>query len=235
MLRFGDERGWLNSDIYSVEDQSSVMLECFGTRNLQWNSSTGLEISLNRSDDIYWSYDHTRDALALVIQNFTISYAAVYTCMSDLFMFDSGHLSLSLLITSCELFDVTCSPYSTYLSLSLSLSSTPPPLTANPAVFIQSNIQYVLAGNSTTIEATVHASPADSALVQWYHNATLINTLNDTRYSTSQDGSAHRLEIENVSDNELGEYEVVVSVGGVNASDEITLEFFGEYTFCLNF
>ena len=102
MLRFGDDRGWLNSDLYFVEDQLRVRLECFGTGNLQWSSSTGLEISLNRSGDIYWSYDHTRDALALVIQNFTASYTAVYTCTSDLTVFDSDPLSLSLLITSCE-------------------------------------------------------------------------------------------------------------------------------------
>ena len=78
----------------------------------------------------------------------------------------------------------------------------------------------------------MYASPADSALVQWYHNATHINTLNDTVYTTrSQDGGTHRLEIENVSENELGEYVIVVSIDGVNATDEITLEFIGESLF----
>jgi hypothetical protein len=97
-------------------------------------------------------------------------------------------------------------------------------------------VQYVPVpvGNSTTIiEATVHASPADSAVVvQWYHNATLIDTSNDTGYTTSQDGSRHRLEIESVSESELGEYTIVVSIDGVNATDEIILKFHGEYFYC---
>ena len=71
----------------------------------------------------------------------------------------------------------------------------------------------------------MHASPADSALVQWYHNATLISILNETGYTTSQDGSI--LEIESVGEDELGEYVIVVSVDGVNASDEIILKFKG--------
>ena len=104
MLRFADDRGWLSSDLYFVEDESRVSLECFGTGSLWWNSSTGLEISLNRSADIYWSPDHTRDALALVIQNFTTSYTAVFTCTSDLTVLGGGPLSSSLLITSCEWF-----------------------------------------------------------------------------------------------------------------------------------
>ena len=102
-LIFADELERPVSDLHFVEDLSRVQLECFGTGNLQWSSSTGLEISSNQSDDIYWSYDHTRDALTLVIQNFTASYAAVYTCTSDLTnVLSMRSDSLSLLITSCE-------------------------------------------------------------------------------------------------------------------------------------
>ena len=105
MLRFADDIGQPISDLHFVEDQSRVRLECFGTGNLQWSSSTGLEISSNQSGDIYWSYDHTRDALALVIQNFTTNYTAVYTCTSDLTNVLGSKLPLSLLITSCECVD----------------------------------------------------------------------------------------------------------------------------------
>ena len=79
----------------------------------------------------------------------------------------------------------------------------------------------------------MHASPADSAVVQWYHNATLINTSNETGYSTStsQDGSRHRLEIDSVSESELGVYVIVLSIDGDNATDEIILKFHGEYIF----
>ena len=82
-------------------------MECFGTGDLQWSSSSGLDISSNQSGDIHWSYDHTRDALALVIQNFTASYTAVYTCTSDLAVLGSDPLAFSLLITSCECVDDT--------------------------------------------------------------------------------------------------------------------------------
>ena len=101
---------------------------------------------------------------------------------------------------------------------------------ANPAVFIQSEVQYVLAGNSTIVEASVYASPADSALVKWYHGTRFIDLLNVTDYSTSvsQDGDVHRLEIESVGETELGEYLIVVTLGELNASDEILLTFLGK-------
>ena len=199
---------------------SHIRLECFGTGNLQWTSSTGLEIPSDRSGDIYQSYDHTRDALALVIQNFTISNTAVYTCVSDLTdVFNSNPISLSLFLTNCECVYNHGIPL---LTPSVSFS-------ANPAVFIQSRVQYVLAGNSTTLEATVYASPADLALVQWYHERTFINTLNETGYTASQHGDIHTLEIESVSENELGEYTIVVTLEGLNATDDIILKFLGSY------
>ena len=77
----------------------------------------------------------------------------------------------------------------------------------------------------------MHVFPADSAVVQWYHNATLIDASIETGYSTStsQDGSRHRLEIDSVGESELGEYVIVVSIDGANATDEIILKFHGEY------
>ena len=63
VLRLEDATMQQVNDLYFVEDQSSVRLECFGSGNLQWNSSTGLEIPVATSGNIYQSYDSTRDAL----------------------------------------------------------------------------------------------------------------------------------------------------------------------------
>ena len=90
------------NDLYSVENEARVRLECYGTGNLQWTSSTGLEIPLAGSGDIYQSYDHTRDALALVIQNFTSTTIATYTCVTDLIDAHNTPISISVLITSCK-------------------------------------------------------------------------------------------------------------------------------------
>ena len=91
----------------------------------------------------------------------------------------------------------------------------------------------MLAGNSTMLEARVFSSPSDSALVQWYHKGRLIDTANEARYVASSDGDIRRLEVNRVSENELGEYMIVVSLNGLNATDRITLNFPGMYTISL--
>ena len=73
----------------------------------------------------------------------------------------------------------------------------------------------------------MYASPADLALVQWYHETRFINTLNETGYTASQYGDIHRLEIESVGENELGEYTIVVTLEGLNTTDDIILKFLG--------
>ena len=102
-LRLIDERMLAVSDLYSVENGARLRLECFGTGNLQWTSSTGLEISSDESGNIYRSYDHTRDALTLVIQNFTNDTIATYTCMTDVTDVNGSPITISVLITSCKL------------------------------------------------------------------------------------------------------------------------------------
>ena len=90
------------TDLYSVENEASIRLECFGTGSLQWSSSTGLQIPSDQSGNIYQIYDHTRDALALVIQNFTSVTIATYTCMSNLTDAHNSPITTSVLITSCK-------------------------------------------------------------------------------------------------------------------------------------
>ena len=90
------------NDLYFVEDQSSVRLECFGSGNLQWNSSTGLEIPVATSGNIYQSYDSTRDALSLVIRNFTSITTSTYTCITDLTDTLNSPITEAVLVTSCK-------------------------------------------------------------------------------------------------------------------------------------
>ena len=90
------------SDLYSVENEAQVRLECLGTGTLQWSSSTGSQIWSDESGNIYQSYDHTRDALTLVIQNFTSVNIATYTCMTNLTDAHNSPITASVLITSCK-------------------------------------------------------------------------------------------------------------------------------------
>ena len=99
----------------------------------------------------------------------------------------------------------------------------------NPSVVIRSREQYVLSGTSTTLEARVFASPSDSATVRWYHRGTLIDDVNDNRYTASSEGDIHRLRVSSVSETETGEYTIVVSLNGVNSTDSISLNFPGLY------
>ena len=89
------------NDLYFIENEARVRLECFGTGNLQWSSSTGLQILSDMSGNIHQSYDHARDALTLVIQNFT-SVTITYTCMTDLTDAHNSPITVSVLIASCK-------------------------------------------------------------------------------------------------------------------------------------
>ena len=94
------------NDLYFVEDESGVHLMCFGTGNLEWTSSSGLEIPSGESGNIYQSYDHTRDALTLMIQNFTSTTTATYTCMTDLTDAHNDPITVSVLITTLSLIHI---------------------------------------------------------------------------------------------------------------------------------
>ena len=107
------------------------------------------------------------------------------------------------------------------INLILSLS------TVNPAVVIRSRVQYVLAGHSTTLEARVFASPAESAVVQWYHEGRLIDDANETDYTINSRGDICMLTVDSVSKDKIGRYTVVVILNGVNVTDQISLEFPG--------
>ena len=103
------------------------------------------------------------------------------------------------------------------------------PSAANPDVIIQSEIQYVLADSSTTLEARVFASPPESAVVQWYHKERLIDNATESSYTTTSVGDLYRLTVNGVSENEVGEYTIVVTLNGRNATDRITLSLPGTW------
>ena len=94
-------------------------------------------------------------------------------------------------------------------------------------MIIQSRFQYVLRGRSTALEAKVFASPPESAIVMWYHQETLINAASDARYTTRTVGDIYRLEVNSVSESEVGLYRIVVSLNGMSANDTIMLGFPG--------
>ena len=227
-LRLVDERMQPVNDLYSVENEARVRLECSGTGILQWTSSTGLEIPPDRSGDIYQSYDHIRDALALVIQNFTSVTIATYTCMIDLTDAHNMSISISVLITNCKWRERERERERErrrereYAARIITCSST-----ANPAVIILSPVQYVLPSSSTALEARVFASPLSLAVVQWYHQGRLIDDTTEASYATNSSGDIYTLRVNGVSANEVGEYSIVVTLNGLNVTDRITLLFPG--------
>ena len=107
----------------------------------------------------------------------------------------------------------------------------PPPHAANPVVIIQSEVQYVLPGpgSSATLEARVFASPPESAVVQWYHRGRLIDDATESLYAATSAGDSYRLTVHGVSENEVGEYTIVVTLNGRNATDRITLLLTGKH------
>ena len=74
----------------TVPEGADVAIECFGSGDLQWTASNGLEIPVSRdveseSSSIYQAYVSSRDAQLLQIRNFSRSRtAAGYTCRTDL-------------------------------------------------------------------------------------------------------------------------------------------------------
>ena len=106
---------------------------------------------------------------------------------------------------------------------------------ANPAVFLRSRVYYVLPGNTTTLEARVHASSSSMAVVRWYHANRIINDANENSYTASSEGDIYRLEVNSVSESELGRYTVVVTLDGRMANDTTTLSYPGMYLHCCKY
>ena len=71
------------------------------------------------------------------------------------------------------------------------------------------------------------ASPAESAVVQWYHEGRLIDDANEADYTINSRGDIRMLTVDSVSKDEIGRYTVVVILNGVNVTDQISLEFPG--------
>ena len=71
----------------TVPNEADVILECFGSGDLQWMASNGQEIPSTdiESNNVYQVYVSSRDVQLLQIRNFSRSAtAAIYTCVTDL-------------------------------------------------------------------------------------------------------------------------------------------------------
>ena len=70
--------------------------------------------------------------------------------------------------------------------------------------------------------------------VRWYHEDRFIDDANDDRYTASSEGDIYRLEVNSVSESELGRYTVVISLNGLNATDSVQLRIHGMLFQCNN-
>ena len=68
--------------------------------------------------------------------------------------------------------------------------------------------------------------------MQWYHEGRPIDDTTEASYTASSTGDLHRLTVSGVSGNKVGEYTVVVTLNGLNATDRITLQFPGTLIHC---
>ena len=78
-----------------------------------------------------------------------------------------------------------------------------------------------------TARVFTSASVANLTRVNWYHEGRRIDDVREERYTARSEGDTYQLELNNVSNNELGKYEIVVSLNGVNATDAIQVRFPG--------
>ena len=65
--------------------------------------------------------------------------------------------------------------------------------------------------------------------MQWYHRGRLIDDITESLYTATSAGDSYRLTVHGVSENEVGEYTIVVTLDGRNATDRITLLLTGKY------
>ena len=63
--------------------------------------------------------------------------------------------------------------------------------------------------------------------MQWYHEGRLINDATESSYIAISAGDSYRLTVNEVSEREVGEYSIIVTLSGANATDRITLLFPG--------
>lgn len=71
----------------TIPEEADVILECYGSGDLQWTASNGQEIPTRDSEsrNIYQIHVNSRDVQVLQIRNFSRnSNAAGYTCTTDL-------------------------------------------------------------------------------------------------------------------------------------------------------
>ncbi len=88
---------------------------------------------------------------------------------------------------------------------------------------------YADRNTNTSLSLVVYTSSQSNLTIEWYFNGSIINTVDNARYSVGTDVLAtgipvHVLNIANVDEDVMGEYVAVVFVDGRNLSDSIQLK-----------
>jgi len=94
---------------------------------------------------------------------------------------------------------------------------------ADPAVFISPDVQYVLEGESLSIEAGVFAS--STPMVQWFHRGQLIDINSDPQVSQQMTTNLYTLTVANVDNLRLGEYSIVATLNGQMSTDSVNVTY----------
>ncbi len=101
-----------------------------------------------------------------------------------------------------------------------------PSFTADPAVFISNDVEYVLDGNSVSIEAGIFSSA--TPVVEWFLDGVLLNIDNDPQLNQVTADTLFTLNVANISSEYVGIYTVEVTHNGQTTSDSINVTYASE-------
>ena len=88
-------------------------------------------------------------------------------------------------------------------------------------------IVYTSPSADVNISAVFSVGSSSISAIVWQFNSLQINTDSNSRYSTIQTQTSEILTVHNVDADVLGEYTVMITIGGASRNDSVELTFPG--------
>jgi hypothetical protein len=96
----------IDNGVVSVTDNSPVEIQCSGSGDLTWESSSGAAITESNAltpppFNVYQTHDPANNIQSLFIRDFSPADTALYTCRTDLVV-NGASFEESVYISSCK-------------------------------------------------------------------------------------------------------------------------------------
>ena len=203
------------SRLVSVSNGDLITVTCRGSGTLMWSSTSGIDIPSVTSIDsegIYQLQDITLSTQELVIHSFSTSYQSEYMCSNsdnseNIILASSKFCEAISLVHVCSFFIFLFVAFIIYISAPIVYTSPRADVNISAVFFV---------GISSSISAIV-----------WQFNGQQINTDSNSRYSTIQTQTSEILTVHSVDADVLGEYTVIITIGGASGNDSVELAFSG--------